>query len=511
MLQPQDHQSRNFNEEDLETSSERVVADPNMALRPSEGLNTKPPLPNPPKCRSRASEELILQQQQQKKQVWSNEGSDRVMEFETAVCNDTGAIRDKGRRGNSVGDSPRPTFSSESVRSKKKKRPPLKQSTTPADIFAANVAEAVEEAQATEDDEQFVYRDGGLHSHSSSSNSLAPFPQGHGTWSPALPPPMTPHHPVPEPSEPSLNPVRPRYSRGQDSINSNDHINNNGRMRVSRKISTGSVSSLESFGQRPVVMRAAPEIARTKGGYGHLYTHSPHNYSLQEWYTHDEDERIPFIPKSPRYRSPCRRIGDYFLSIVPMLCLIFMLSIMAAIFSLSIRPLTDVSISEISNVLAAQRELIFDMHVRARNRNLWSVQIDRADLGVFASPAKKKMSAVHGSEPREFLGNVRELDEPLVFSSGLDRWGVVSVATSQVRIKNPGESEDGDDRGNENWARIIRMPFDLIVRGQLKYRLLWFRRRGARVCLAVTVDPETGEVSFADETRKLCERGDDPA
>lgn len=65
--------------------------------------------------------------------------------------------------------------------------------------------------------------------------------------------------------------------------------------------------------------------------------------------------------------------------------LIIFFSLGTGFLSTYARPLTKVTLKEISNVLAAQRELIFDIHVCARNSNLWGVQIIKGDLSVFAS------------------------------------------------------------------------------------------------------------------------------
>jgi hypothetical protein len=46
-------------------------------------------------------------------------------------------------------------------------------------------------------------------------------------------------------------------------------------------------------------------------------------------------------------------------------------------------PLTDVSAS-MGHVLASDKELIFDLLIKANNWNWWTVRIQEADLSVFA-------------------------------------------------------------------------------------------------------------------------------
>ena len=52
--------------------------------------------------------------------------------------------------------------------------------------------------------------------------------------------------------------------------------------------------------------------------------------------------------------------------------------------------------------------------------------------------------------PVEFLGTIYQLDEPLVFQPSHFFKPSVSVASSQIQIKNPGKTK-GDSGGNERW------------------------------------------------------------
>ncbi|OZJ05234.1 hypothetical protein BZG36_02313 [Bifiguratus adelaidae] len=241
-----------------------------------------------------------------------------------------------------------------------------------------------------------------------------------------------------------------------------------------------------------------------------------------------------------------QRKSHIFLIVV--LC--FMLSvciglILAPFFPHTIPPLGSLSIAEVSNVLATQKELLFDVQVRARNRGWWGVVVHDTELGIFVVPAINKddlgeeaaesqISAVakyreirqqrrqgtvtshtQSTPAVEFLGTVYHFDEPLTFPSApFSKGGRLTAATSQVRLKEPGYTEDGDKEGNEKWqvilsmyyhreltsgkfrARIMRHPYNLTIRGFFKYRAFSFafRSNPVRVCHVARIDPEKGTI-----------------
>ncbi|KAI9489947.1 hypothetical protein BDB00DRAFT_884311 [Zychaea mexicana] len=114
--------------------------------------------------------------------------------------------------------------------------------------------------------------------------------------------------------------------------------------------------------------------------------------------------------------------------------------------------------------------------------------------------------------PVEFLGTIYELDEPLVFQPARFFKPSVSIASSQIQIKEPGKTK-GDSSGNERWSLLIRYPYELTVRGVLRYRVIplvpWAQMHSARVCQVSRVDPATGDISNIPEAEKsIC---DDPS
>lgn len=134
----------------------------------------------------------------------------------------------------------------------------------------------------------------------------------------------------------------------------------------------------------------------------------------------------------------------------------------------------------------------------------------------------------------EYIGTVNRLVDPLIFEAAPIFYfqSKTSDATSQIQIKNPGETK-GDTSGNERWqvytdkikctfglnimqkknrSLLIRYPYELTVRGVLKYQIFpsVFSSKvfSARICKIVQVDPATGlikdvplpEQSICDET-----------
>ena len=115
---------------------------------------------------------------------------------------------------------------------------------------------------------------------------------------------------------------------------------------------------------------------------------------------------------------------------------------------------------QLGRVLASDKELIFDLQVKANNWNWWTVHIADADIAVFAfsqivplsftmtsndSNLTPTVAAAAGDPVPEYLGNFYHFDEPLSFPSTF----IINnpaKAISQIRIKNPGADKTGSER-----------------------------------------------------------------
>ena len=199
------------------------------------------------------------------------------------------------------------------------------------------------------------------------------------------------------------------------------------------------------------------------------------------------------------------------------------------------QPLVDVSIKRIQNVLASEQELMLDLDVRAVNSNLFAITVNDLDLNVFAKSsyagtadlrqghqaqssslwtARRKQllreidphysitgGVDKGTDPIEdpegdrqtmLLGEVFDFDSPLVFGpSPLQRKLTSSVG--QVSLAKPGnKTEEG---GSARWERVLRHPFELHVRGVIKYQLpISSKTRSASIDCKTEVLPKDDDI-----------------
>lgn len=242
-----------------------------------------------------------------------------------------------------------------------------------------------------------------------------------------------------------------------------------------------------------------------------------------------------------RSRRQCSRI---------LACLCIFVAILGAVLAASgfvyttTKPLNDVSVLEIQNVLASEQEMLFDLFVEATNANLVTIAVDDVDLSIFAKSKfvstdrfwrdhphggpvtrRRKRSLLESGPPRRAPttttgiidhlwppGGVDEgtdpIDDPendsqtmllgriLHFESSLAFDGSPfkrqpQYSTGELRLEQPGNKTDVG--GSERWERVVSHPFELIVRGVLKYQLplsskVLRKSIGARV----EVHPEKG-------------------
>jgi hypothetical protein len=195
------------------------------------------------------------------------------------------------------------------------------------------------------------------------------------------------------------------------------------------------------------------------------------------------------------------------------------------------RPLVGVSVRHIQNVLASEQELMLDLDVRATNPNLFAITVNDLDINVFAKSKYAGTTAVcqegygqpfltwmarreqllggngsayrvtggvdQGTDPipdpkgdpqTMFLGEIFDFDSPLVFEpSPLRRTPTSSVG--EVRLAKPGNKTE--ECGSARWERVIQHPFELHVRGIIKYQLpISSRTRSASIESQVDVLPK---------------------
>lgn len=180
------------------------------------------------------------------------------------------------------------------------------------------------------------------------------------------------------------------------------------------------------------------------------------------------------------------------------------------------KPLDDLKFSRIFDVLASDDELAFEIVVEAYNPGLLAVTLENVDLDVFArSPYVDDDQSGGGgwfgggdgnSEgPHTMkLGNIQSFDVPVFFEGGFfnRRPG---KAIADVRLQHPGlnstideddsidlktpNGDDSKDDGQKRWSRVSVHPFDLTIRGVVKYELFMGRWKSLSVAKTMKVDP----------------------
>ena len=270
-----------------------------------------------------------------------------------------------------------------------------------------------------------------------------------------------------------------------------------------------------------------------------------------------DDERAPLLgtmrssrsglrtPRATRrYQPPPtyrRSIVSRFAGCVVLVVMLLLLAcgVVGFLFAIS-KPLSDVSILEIQHVLASEQELMFDVVVEATNPNLLPITISDMDVNVFAKSkyvGSEKWWREHpdlpssdhvtkrrqgyknnstssgddevdelrffdddksdpfpddgsGNKQTMLLGHIYHFDNPLSFDGSFWR-RAPHYSTASLRLNKPGnQTELG---GTQRWERVIEHPFELIVRGVLKYQIpLGGSKHSASVSSTTAVQPEKG-------------------
>ncbi|CAB4252539.1 similar to Saccharomyces cerevisiae YNL054W VAC7 Integral vacuolar membrane protein involved in vacuole inheritance and morphology [Maudiozyma barnettii] len=166
------------------------------------------------------------------------------------------------------------------------------------------------------------------------------------------------------------------------------------------------------------------------------------------------------------------------------------------------KELQDFNVVLVDNVISTTDELLFDITASAFNPGFFSISIFDSDLDIFAKsdhiPNDDDDNGGDGNESDPFkdrnedstetifLGTVSKLDPELKFSGGFFN-RKYDVSMTSLKIKNPAKNEDKSGRdntrssnqqedpdGSEKWEEIIKYNYDLIIRGNLRYKIPFF-------------------------------------
>ncbi|KAI9846683.1 MAG: hypothetical protein M1837_003738 [Sclerophora amabilis] len=236
-------------------------------------------------------------------------------------------------------------------------------------------------------------------------------------------------------------------------------------------------------------------------------------------------------------------MGRFFGCLITLIVVILVVAITMGFLFATTKPLLGVHVNSIENVLASEQEIMLDLVVEAMNPNAISVTVSDMDVNVFAKSKHVGTDKFWRSQPRKgevhlrghrrmskaadeetessstyevsdryhdagkdegtdpipdpegdsqtmLLGRIFEFDSALNFdSSPIKRQ--ISTSIGEVRLAHPGNKTEAG--GSDRWEGVLEHPFELIIRGVLKYQLpLSSRARTASIGASVIVHPEDG-------------------
>ena len=469
----------------------------------------------------------------------------------------------------------------------------LRKASSKADIFEARVANAVDEANSSDSDETFVYesnppepqrRPARHHSRTpsvTSSHSVAEAQRSGGirSFGDAMEDRRVAEkkrsmkfsnnayndNDSPETKDGSVRSHTPRhfgrFGRGGSQASMFDP---DSPFTQASKLRSNQLGTRNSRPNSPRSAHGTPQQSRgTSGLFGRKTMESSYDFDAEGG---DENERTPLMgtirtPRSGRLprrlnstntaqsideyygvrrHARCGKFGGCFLFLV-VLAAVMMSAI--AFLVMSNRPLYDVRICKIENVLASEQELMLDLVVGAVNPNALGIKVDDMDVNLFArskhvgsgkdeEEARWRDSVFRrrrwrsdpppgwqdysshwrspsvsggvdkGTDPPNdddlekdaqtmLLGRILHFDQGLSFEgSPLKRHTHSSVG--ELRLEKPGnKTETG---GSERWERVLKYEFELIVMGVLKYELpISARLESAAVRSSIFVYPDEGD------------------
>ncbi|KAL6239223.1 hypothetical protein BDW75DRAFT_153930 [Aspergillus navahoensis] len=523
-----------------------------------------------------------------------------------------------GERGSSGRVDPgtlRMKPSTETIRPKKEKRRARKPAaltsgtaSSKADIFEAKVASAVDEADVSDSDETFVYesnpqdqypvRQSRYHSRTPSATSMASqvdqlagrnraaIREGNHSVTGKRSMKFT-NNTYTSSVDGDADEVPRSHSRidGNGTHTPRHHIGRHGRQNMYPSLFDNESPFPQSQGHKSPrhflgngYRQARPGGSRNNQNYRTINSYK----KAGEVYGYDfdaegaDDERTPLVgsprqtrsrggrrPNSAslrqmeymqqRHRSCVSRYGACFL-----ISLLFILLVGGGTsFIVAItKPLLDVQVVNIQNVLASEQELMLDLNVQAVNPNLFPVVVDYIDVDIFAKsryvgsdqfwredapePArleqaerKKRADITHmahcagglscesvglvgqaggpkhkggvdkGTDPIPsdpagdhqpmLIGRVFRLDSALTFEAS-PWYHDPSTSKGQIRLSRPGNSTEKG--GTERWERVLQHPFELIVAGVIQYQLpLSSRFHSSSISSSIKVTPDSDDDS----------------
>ncbi|KAL9558191.1 hypothetical protein MBANPS3_001011 [Mucor bainieri] len=410
---------------------------------------------------------------------------------------------------------------------KKQSKPVMNGTASPAEVFHRNLVDAVSNVEDSDENEHYVYPYSGNESNTpgihrplsvrstpaSLLDSKKRSGKGFGEWLRQTLYNKPPQPPVDEEEEDLF------WSSGEQqqhpqSQQRRPKLRNHVKDHQQQQSNKSSLLNLwhDSFNKKYANPLSKKSSAKK---YYATQKHSPPYLgqgNRNGGYTSDDEEAPLLLRRQKRSFSKPKKTCTHTLQNL-VLSLILLVILLLFIVVYKAQPLMELSV-DMGRVLATDKELIFDLKVRADNWNWWTIHVADADISVFAFsqivPSSNiivtddmNMSSIRGVDPAEYLGGLTHFDEPLSIPSRRFHSDNALEAISQIRIKSPG----ADTAGNERWSRMIRYPYGLVVRGVLKYKPIPFMLgtypQSVAICNVTQVDPTTGAVS-ASPDKTIC-------
>lgn len=224
---------------------------------------------------------------------------------------------------------------------------------------------------------------------------------------------------------------------------------------------------------------------KSKNRSQHQRQYSPHNF-----YNSKKNSKLQALKNL------------FYFFVLVLLLLVF--GFIAGFLLATTKDLQDVHIVSVDDILVSYEELVFDLKVMAFNPGFVSVEVTDIEIDIFARSSHMDDIYLPGylddskTVQTILLGSVTKFETPLQFSGGFFNRNH-SLSKGEIKLVHPGQNstDTGGESSNhklENdsakWKNIINYPFDLIVRGSLKYTLPFFHTdRSVAVTKTVSVDP----------------------
>ncbi|CAO3654652.1 unnamed protein product [Mucor fragilis] len=350
---------------------------------------------------------------------------------------------------------------------KKQSKPVMNGTASPAEVFHRNLVDAVSNVEDSDENEHYVYpysgneaNAPGIHRPLSVRSTPASLldskkrpRKGFGEWLRQTLYNKPPQTPVDEEEEDLFWSSGEQQQSQQRRPKLRSHVKDHQQQQSNRS----SLLNLwhDSFNKKytnPLSKKSSTKKYYSTQKHSPPYiTHSNRNGG----YTSDDEEAPLLLRRQKRsFSKPKKTCTHTLQNLVLSLILLVVLLLLMVVYKA--QPLMELSI-DMGRVLATDKELIFDLKVKADNWNWWTIHVADADISVFAFsqivPSSNiiitdvNSSTIRGVDPAEYLGGLTHFDEPLSIPSNRFHSDNTLEAISQIRIKSPG----ADTAGNERW------------------------------------------------------------